>query len=119
MGGHVESLQHDGMVRDSKLLWVLGSYSRFVRPGMLRIKCELSKEQSPENGVLISAYKDPENGNLVYVLVNLSEETMDVQMGEDGKASTYTTDKNRNMGFILQQLNAVILPARSVVTVLQ
>ncbi len=119
MGGHVESLQHDGMVRDSKLLWVLGSYSRFVRPGMLRIKCELSKEQSPENGVLISAYKDPENGNLVYVLVNLSEETMDVQMGEDGKASTYTTDKNRNMGFLLQPLNAVILPARSVVTVLQ
>ncbi|RLD95318.1 MAG: hypothetical protein DRJ29_03160 [Bacteroidetes bacterium] len=118
MGGHVESLQHDGTVRDSKLLWVLGNYSRFVRPGMLRIKCELSKEQSPENGILISAYKVPESGNIVYVLVNLSEETLDVHMGEDVKVSTYTTDKDHNMGFKTQPLNAVILPARSVVTVL-
>ena len=72
MGGSIESLQHDGAVRESKLLWVLGNYSRFVRPGMVRIKCELSEEQSPENGVLVSAYKDPSSGSLVYVLVNLS-----------------------------------------------
>jgi len=119
MGGQVESLQHDGEVRNSKLLWVLGNYSRFVRPGMLRVKCELSEEQSPENGVLVSAYKNPENGNLVYVLVNLSEECMDVCMGEDVKASTYTTDKDQNMGFKTQPMNAVILPARSVLTALQ
>ncbi len=119
MGGHIESLLHDGEVRESKLLWVLGNYSRFVRPGMLRIKCELSEEQSPENGVLVSAYKNPENGNLVYVLVNLSEDRMEVNMGEDVKVSTYTTDKDHSMGFKTQPLNAVILPARSVLTVLQ
>ncbi len=119
MGGHIESLLHDGEVRESKLLWVLGNYSRFVRPGMLRIKCELSEEQSPENGVLVSAYKNPENGNLVYVLVNLSEDRMEVNMGEDVKVSTYTTDKDHSMGFKTQPLNAVILPARSVITVLQ
>jgi len=119
MGGHVESLQHDGEVRESKLLWVLGNYSRFVRPGMIRIKCELTEEQSPENGVLVSAYKDPEEGKLVYVFVNLSEQTVDVALGEKGKVSTYTTDKDHTMGFKTQPLNAVTLPARSVVTVLQ
>lgn len=117
MGGSIESMQHDGAVRDSKLLWVMGNYSRFVRPGMLRIECEILEEQSPENGILVSAYKDPGNGSLVYVFVNLSGETVDVHMAQDGKASTYTTDKDRNMGFKSQALNAVILPARSVVTV--
>ncbi|MCK4990962.1 MAG: glycosyl hydrolase [Bacteroidales bacterium] len=119
MGGHVESLQYDGEVRESKLLWVLGNYSRFVRPGMIRIKCELSEEQSPENGVLISAYKDPVNGKLVYVFVNLSKQTVNVDMGGGEKARTYTTDKHQSMGFSLQLLNSITLPSRSVVTVLK
>ncbi len=63
MGGHVESLQNDGVVRDSKLLWVLGNYSRFVRPGMIRIECSLSEEQSAENGLLVSAYTDKNEGS--------------------------------------------------------
>lgn len=86
---------------------------------MVRIKCELSKEQSPENGVLVSAYKDPENGNLVYVLVNLSEEELKVNMGRGEKAKTYTSDENQDMGFALQPLNKVKIPSRSVVTVLK
>jgi O-glycosyl hydrolase len=120
MGGSIESLQHDGAVRDSKLLWVLGNYSRFVRPGMVRIKCELSEEQSPENGVLVSAYKDPMHGNLVYVLVNLSEksEMVDMGEGEDKDVQTYTTDKNLSMGYSTQPFNRITIPARSVLTVL-
>jgi len=123
MGGSIESLQHDGAVRESKLLWVLGNYSRFIRPGMVRIKCELSEEQSPENGVLVSAYKDPANEKLVFVLVNLSEQSVIVDMGtgtgtgED--ADTYTTDKNLNMGYSLQPLNRITLPSRSVISVLK
>jgi len=117
--GEEESLQNDGAVRESKLLWVLGNYSRFVRPGMVRIKCELSEEQSPENGVLVSAYKDPKDGSLVYVLVNLSEEKMMVDLGQDKKAKTYTTDESNSMGFSLQSLNKVKIPPRSVVTVLK
>ena len=119
MGGHVESLQYDGEVRESKLLWVLGNYSRFVRPGMIRIKCELSEEQSPENGVLISAYKDPVNEKLVYVFVNLSEQTVNVDMGAGEKARTYTTDKHQSMGFSSQPLKGITLPSRSVVTVIR
>ena len=119
MGGHVESLQYDGEVRESKLLWVLGNYSRFVRPGMIRIKCELSEEQSPENGVLVSAYKDPVKGTLVYVFVNLSEQTVNVDTGGGDKARTYTTDEQQSMGFSSQLLNNISLPSRSVVTVIR
>jgi len=118
MGGSIESLQHDGAVRDSKLLWVLGNYSRFVRPGMVRIACELSAKQSPENGLLVSTYKDPNNGSLVYVFVNLSEDTMKVNTGEGEKVNTYTTDKNQNTRFSIQRPNSINIPSRSVVTVL-
>ena len=41
MGGHVESLMQDGVVRESKLLWALGNYSGFVRPGMVRVRCDV------------------------------------------------------------------------------
>jgi len=117
MGGNVESLQSDGAVRESKLLWVLGNYSRFIRPGMVRIKCELSEEQSPVNGILASAYKDQWNGSLVYVLVNQSEMQRMLNMGDGETVRTYTTDEHQNMGFASQPLNGVMLPARSVVTV--
>ncbi|SHE53535.1 O-Glycosyl hydrolase [Mariniphaga anaerophila] len=119
MGGHVESLRYDGVVRESKLLWAIGNYSRFIRPGMVRVKCELSEEQSAVNGLLASAYKNSGNGDLVYVLTNLSEKEITLDFGENRKAHTYTTDKQQNMGFTSQKLNKLRLPARSVVTVLK
>lgn len=116
MGGTIESLQYDGALRESKLLWVLGNYSRFVRPGMVRIHCELSEEQSPENGILVSAYEHPDNGTLVTVCVNLSETDREITLGYHAALASYTTDKNRNMEYARQPSNEIRLPARSVVT---
>jgi len=119
MGGHIESLQYDGVVRESKLLWVLGNFSRFVRPGMVRVHCELSEEQSPETGILVSAYKDPDGEGLVTVFINLSEDECSADMGSGAEAATYTTDKSRSMGYSSQPLSAITLPPRSVVTVVK
>jgi hypothetical protein len=113
-----ESLKYDGAVRESKLMWVLGNYSRFVRPGMVRIECDLSVEQNIEDGLMVTAYKDPQKGTVVYVLTNLSKEDMKVDFGEKSKASTYTTDESQSMGFASQSLNKIKIPARSVVTVI-
>ncbi|MBN1126642.1 MAG: hypothetical protein JXA82_16675 [Sedimentisphaerales bacterium] len=116
MGGHVESLRYDGVVRDSKLLWVLGNYSRFIRPGMVRIKCELSEEQSIENGLLVSAYKDKDTGHVVYVFINLSEQDRYVNVGPGKHVKTYITDKNKNLERSFQSLDNISIPNRSVVT---
>jgi len=118
MGGDIASLQHDGSIRESKLLWIMGNYSRFIRPGMVRIQCTLSKEYSIEDGLLVSAYKDLQNGKLVYVFTNLSEEDVNLDLAGDKKISVYTTDKTNNMKFSSQQMNKVKSPARSVVTVI-
>lgn len=117
MGGHVESLQHDGVVRESKLLWVLGNYSRFVRPGMMRIECSLSEEQSVENGLLVSAYKDVKKGQVVYVFTNLSKQARRVNVGPDKEVKTYTTDRKEDLRLSFQSLDNVRIPERSVVTV--
>jgi O-glycosyl hydrolase len=117
MGTDVESLFHDGAVRESKLLWVLGNYSRFIRPGMVRIACSISQEQSAKDGVLVSAYADPANGSLVYVFTNLSEQATYVRAGMDRQVHTYTTDKTMNLKHSLQSLDNLEIPARSVVTV--
>ena len=96
----------------------MDNYSRFVRPGMVRVNCTLSEEQSIEDGLLVSAYKDVQNGNLVYVLTNLSQESMKVDIGQDNKIKTYTTDATNNLGFSFQKSDKIKIPARSVVTVL-
>ncbi|WP_166461209.1 glycoside hydrolase [Flavicella sediminum] len=44
-----ESLKYDGVARESKLLWALGNYSRFVKPGMRRIEISLN-----EGGVFLN-----------------------------------------------------------------
>jgi len=118
MGGSIPSLQYDGAVRDSKLLWVLGNYSRFIRPGMVRISCEFSEEQSSENGVLVSAYKDPGSSALVYVFVNQSDEEAIVNMGTGDELNTYITDKDRNLELAVQSPGKLTLPSRSVLSVL-
>ncbi len=50
----------------SKRLWVLGNYSRFVRPGFVRV----STSGTAPSGVLVSAYKNPTDGTVVVVAIN-------------------------------------------------
>jgi O-glycosyl hydrolase len=116
MGGHVESLLHDGVVRESKLLWTLGNYARFVRPGMVRVKCDVEPKQSPVDGLLASAYQGPD-GEVVVVLVNLSQQEALCDLGSDGKATVYTTSEASSLRRSAQPAPKITIPARSVATV--
>jgi O-glycosyl hydrolase len=117
MGPRTVSLITNGVVRESKLLWTLGNYSRFVRPGMVRIKCEVAPAQSYENGLLASAYAGTD-GRRVVVLVNLSREEMRCDLGFDEKVEVYVTSSETNLKRSQQSSAAIALPARSVGTVL-
>jgi glucuronoarabinoxylan endo-1,4-beta-xylanase len=54
----------DGTV--SKRAYMLGNYSKFVRPGFHRIDAT----HTPQSGVLVSAYKHASTGALVIVVIN-------------------------------------------------
>lgn len=61
----------------SKTLWVLGNYSRFIRPGMVRV--DLSGAQSL-HGLLGTAYLEPATGRTVLVLVNNAATTQRIKL---------------------------------------
>lgn len=115
MGPQTLSLMHDGVARESKLLWALGNYSRFVRPGMVRVKCVTDPEQSYVNGVLASAYKGPES-KVVAVLVNLSQEDQRCDLGSAKQFEVYTTSRKTNLEKTVQSGSDIALPARAVIT---
>ena len=118
MGPATLSLLQDGVVRESKLLWALGSYSRFVRPGMARVRCVADPEQSYVNGVLASAYKGS-GMNLVVVLVNLSRQEQRCDLGLAGELDVYTTSAKANLERTVQSGANVAIPARALVTCVQ
>ena len=62
----------------AKLLWALGNYSRFVRPGMRRI--ELTGEGHDIRGLMGSAYKDQGGGAMVAVYVNMAGDSRAVEL---------------------------------------
>lgn len=69
-----------GFIVDSKLLWALGNYSRFVRPGAVRYDMsafggdgkEVKDGCNDARGVMCSAYRN-KSGQWVVVAINYSE----------------------------------------------
>lgn len=74
------SLNADSM-EDSKVLWVLGNYSRFVRPGYVRVSLPGVDDLE---GVMASAYRSPEGDRLVVVVVNAGDATEEIELEVGG-----------------------------------
>ncbi len=62
----------------ARLLWVLGNYSRFVRPGMRRVA--LSGAAHDVRGLMGSAYKDDRSRTVAAVYVNMGAEPRAVRL---------------------------------------
>lgn len=71
------------LYRTTKLLYALGHYSRFIRPGMQRINVDRSDQLSDIasiNELMASAYVDEARGEVVYVAVNASRLAREVRL---------------------------------------
>ncbi len=62
----------------SRTLWVLGNFSRFVRPGMTRI--ELNGPRHDVEGLMGSAYLDEAGKSVVAVYVNMTAQPQNVRL---------------------------------------
>lgn len=71
-------------VLPSKLLWAVGHYSRFVRPGAVRVG--LSGRYDKE-GLMASAYWHPDDRALTVVIVNYGERDEMIVLDEAGETS--------------------------------
>lgn len=106
----------DGNYTDSKMLWALGNYSRFIRPGMRRI------EVTGNEALQVSGYTDKHQ--LILVAVNSSNDAQQVSFtAADGalKASqpvtTYTTSHTGRLQKAAATAGNTVIPAQSIVTV--
>lgn len=87
---------------DSKVLWVLGNFSRFIRPGFQRIG---SGGHDDLAGLMSSAWKSPDGREFVIIAGNLSNESLVVDLperisGTDGSFhgwEPWVTDRGRNL----------------------
>lgn len=85
-----------GTVIDSKLLWTMGNYSRFVRPGAVRYDICALDERGKEivegyndvKGVMCSAYKNTD-GRWVVVAINYSEASLPFNFGVEASGARH------------------------------
>ena len=112
--------KNGGKLTIDKNLWVLGNYSRFIRPGYKRVDVEGADEM---NALLGSSWISPDSKTLVTVLVNMSRSTRKIDLSLSDKsiesAKAYVTDKDHDLELdaTLQDPANMEIPARSVVTV--
>ncbi len=102
----------------TKMYWALGNFSRFIRPGFVRI----GANSQPLTGVYVSAYKDPNMdsaGPLVIVVINSTSSSKSLQFQNVAAYATpYVTSSTLNLAAQSDVYlgSAVSVPALSVVT---
>ena len=107
--GLIRIYDREQRARDSRLLWSLGNYSRFVRPGAVRYDVE-----GPEDpyGLMASAYRN-QDGTWVVVAINYSQREQPFSVAGHWRA--YRTSDAE--GETLRPVPvAPLLPPRSITT---
>lgn len=85
-----------GTTRDSKLLWALGNYSRFIRPGAVRMSVSafnplglpLPEGDTDPTGIMCSAYRNTD-GKWVVVAINYAEDARTFSFTTEDKAKRH------------------------------
>ena len=113
-------IKNGGTLTADKNLWVLGNYSRFIRPGYKRVDVSGADEM---NALMASSWLSADGNTLVTVLVNMNRISRNIALSLDGQSvqsvKTYVTDKDRDLELdsSLSDVSDMDIPARSVVTV--
>lgn len=115
--GQGRAVVQENMVRDSKLMWTLGNFSRFVRPGAVRLEME---GQMEVDGLMLSAYRN-DDGSMAVVAINYGKQDRSVSIDVKGMkvAKAYRTSdvEGESLKYVgTVELKQTLLPARSVTT---
>lgn len=105
----------------SKRLFVMGNFSRFVRPGYQRV----TTSGTVPSGILLSAYRNPTDGTVVVVAANNNTSASALSLFVSGASScSFTPWVTSSTDSLAQKSNVTVsnshlaysLPAQSVVT---
>lgn len=105
----------NGTFRDSKLMWAFGNYSRFIRPGAVR----LGYSYTEPDGLMISSYCNKDKSNVI-VVINYSAFNRKMIIKGMNKWKRYITSDssfdNLRCSGSLSSGHVEIIPSRSIVT---
>jgi len=123
----------DGTIEDSKLMWALGNYSRFIRPNAIRLGVAAynSKQEKVDDGdtdqfaLMVSAYQNVD-GKLAVVVINYSnaDKSFNLELRNRSITNWQPYQTSDREGDDLKPQTSVkygtkiTIPARSVVTYL-
>ncbi|RED97014.1 glycoside hydrolase [Marinoscillum furvescens] len=120
---YIDHNKSDGAYYESKMLWTLGHYSRFIRPGYRRIATAVDgTSKDTVTGLMVSAYQSPEAEQTVVVLTNPVKGKREVVLRGigDGELDIYQTSAaaTDNLTFLgtFSTGDTLTVPGRALVT---
>lgn len=97
---YIDKNKTDGTYQPSKMLWALGNYSRYLRPGAVRLAAQLA-DSARAGQPLVSAYRSPNGRQLITVVVNDYDTPATVQLvlsgGRLGAGKSCVTSATANL----------------------
>ncbi|MFZ1750500.1 MAG: glycoside hydrolase [Saprospiraceae bacterium] len=121
--GENANTKNDGLIYRSKMLWALGNFSRFIRPGMIRVNAQLENYTNITDaavGLMMSAYKNPLTRELVIVVINMTDKSEKLKLSGLSLASStlksYTTTDTKEMKFSETTAENITIEAKSITT---
>lgn len=98
-GQYAVSFAKEGKMNDWANLWVLGNYSRFIRPGYKRVANNLSDKETLN--YFSSSYVSPNGDEIVVVLTNIDKQSQFLKIGTNTWTPTsvksYTTTLTKKL----------------------
>ena len=122
-GGDYSNLKSGGSIATDKNLWVLGNYSRFIRPGYRRVKVTGANNLA---GLMATGFVSPDTSELVLVYVNWGSSEISISHAFDNlprgnsvlAMTPYLTNSVNNLTKkeSVSGFENYTIPARSVLT---
>ncbi|MCR8557766.1 xylanase [Mucilaginibacter sp. BJC16-A38] len=96
---YVDKNKTDGNYYVSKMLWAMGNYSRFIRPGAIRVDANIMEESPLKSSLLISAFKNGKNFTVVVINNNTENVNIRLNMGNSKLTNTkvFTTSASADL----------------------
>lgn len=113
---YIDKNKTDGNFYVSKMLWAMGNYSRFIKPGAVRVDAEVSFAEGKP--LLVSAFKNGKS--LTVVIVNQGATDVitrfNINSGKAQLTSFYLTSETSELKANKITGDKNVIPARSIVT---
>jgi O-glycosyl hydrolase len=82
-------------ITDSKTMWAMGNFSRFIKPGAVRIAVKGKADKE----LLVSAFRNPGMNNIVVVIINMKTDKQAIILKNmpEGTLTAWETSEKQNL----------------------